>query len=186
MKASKIFLIIETVLLYISELCFVIVIPLTYIDESGNIIRALLLTKFILDIVTLNIAFVTIILSFITIIKRDYNPTKYTMVIKLILIPFYALNFVEWNLYVAGMLNPFLMLAIPVVIFLGMCYTYLIMISTSLCDLIYAIKHFKDDNRKLVITSFVFLFMFCFDVIGSIMLYISTKNNKTIGDINEL
>lgn len=186
MKTSKIFLIIETVLLYISELCFVIVIPLTYVDESGSIIRTLLLTKFILDIVTLNIAFVVIILSFITILKRDYNPTKYTMVIKLILIPFYALNFVEWSLYVAGMLNPFLMLAIPVVIFLGMCYTYLIMISTSLCDLIYAIKHFKDDNKKLVITSFVFLFMFCFDVIGSIMLYMSTKNNKTIGDINEL
>ena len=65
-----------------------------------------------------------------------------------------------------------MMIAIPVVLALLIASTYMLMLSTSLGDIAYAVNSLKRGALKpAVVVGVVFSFIFGLDVIGAIILY---------------
>ncbi len=119
-------------------------------------------------------------MALVSLIKGTYNPTKVTMIIKLILIPWYVMNFCLCVLIVVGFLNPWLMLFAPVVDCFLICITYILMLSTSIFDIAYFFNRIKKKEifaDALYIFTIIFLFSFCLDVIESIILF---KNKNVL------
>ena len=122
-----------------------------------------------------------VVLSITNIIsKKPKNPHLIIMVIKLALIPFYIVNFYTWLLIVGGFANPWLMIGIPLVMFLGVSFTYLTLIVTSIYNIAYMLRTHKYKERNLaplVVHIFLQLF-FISDIVSSIILYCKNKSTK--------
>ena len=183
MKNNKVLLIVQVVLMYLAQLPFYIGLILTKVPNNSqydDLIIKLILIGFILTILILPIALVNAIMALISHIKGDYNPTKVTMISKLLLIPWYVMNFCLCVLIVVGFMNPWLMLFAPVVAFFLICMTYILMLSTSIFDIAYFFKRIRKKEifaDCLYIFTMIFLFSFCLDVIGSIIFYIRTNKS---------
>ena len=89
--------------------------------------RGLLVAFLVLSILVFPICILNTVFPIISIFKGEYNPSKTTMIVKLVLIPWYILNYVMCGFIVAGCLNPFLMLAIPIIIIIASLVTYIYM-----------------------------------------------------------
>lgn len=183
MKAYKIMLIIQVVLMYLAHTPFYIITIFanTSIDSSigDSLFPGLLLTGIILSLLVLPLCLANLIVAIIGLIRGQNNPCKTTMVVKIALIPWFIYNFCLCVALTAGFLNPWLFLAAPILICLLMGITYLLMLSTSLFDISYTIHMLIRRKVKVggvIITSLIFLIMFCFDVVGSIMLHIKMKS----------
>ena len=185
MKASRITLIAQIVLMYImdSPLYAIMILMTTHLDDNlmSELIKGLLIAFLVLSILIFPICMANAALSLISIFKGQYNPSKIVMICKLVLIPWYILNFIMCIMLIGGMLNPFMMIAIPIVICIEVIITYVYMISTSLPDIAY---FFNRVFRKaisvngLLIVSIVLLFIFCLDIVGGIMFYLSSAKNQ--------
>ncbi len=106
--------------------------------------------------------------------KREEDPkTCLTVIIKAALIPFFCINIYLWCVLVSGMLNPFLFLAIPAIIVIGCCVTYVYMIMTGLPDIIYMIAFLIRRKKKpniYMILGLIFEFFFVLDLVGAIFI----------------
>ena len=74
---------------------------------------------------------------------------------------------------VSGMLNPFLFLAIPAIIVIGCCITYVYMIMTGMPDIIYMIAFLIRRKKKpniYMILGLIFEFFFVLDLVGAIFI----------------
>ena len=115
--------------------------------------------------------------SIVSIFKGE-NASRMTMIIKIVLIPWYIVNFILCVCLIGGMLNPFLMLTIPIAVFLMISTTYINMLASGLPDIAFfvhlLIKKKVELNATLII-SILFMFIFCLDAIGGILFYIKTR-----------
>ena len=185
MKSYKVLLILQLVLMYLAHLPFYILIILVRIPMADEVVDklfpTLLLGGIIATALILPLCLVNAIFAVISLIRGSNNPSKTTMIVKLALIPWYIINFMICCFLISGFLNPFLMLAAPIVLCILVGITYLLMVSTSLFDIAYIINKMirKEIKEKgLIITSLIFLFFFTFDVLGSIILHFKTKQIK--------
>ena len=186
MKISKIFAITQLSLMYISLIClFIAALVLDVNEVPQELMRALAITGFVSAILAGLFASAICVISFVSMFKRgtkDY--TKFVMIYKLVSIPWFIGNFVFCALLIAGMLNPFLLIAIPLVIAILMLSTYVCMLSSSMIDVGYVISAMKSRIIKpnaFLIIGLVLEFFFCTDAIGSIFIFIANKKQlKTI------
>ena len=129
MKAYKIMLIIQVVLMYLAHTPFYIITIFanTSVDSSigDSLFPGLLLTGFILSLLVLPLCFANLIVALIGLIRGQNNPCKTTMVVKIALIPWFIYNFLLCVALTAGFLNPWLFLAAPIFMCLLICITYL-------------------------------------------------------------
>lgn len=139
-------------------------------DSAEGLTFGLIRAALILMILMIPVSIVNVVASIRSAIKEDYNLPKNTMVMKLSLIPWYSLNFAIGFICVSILFNPFMMIAIPVVIGLFVTSTYLLMLTTSIGDIAYFL-HGKQKLTPAMILALVFLFLFFLDVIGAIILY---------------
>jgi hypothetical protein len=106
--------------------------------------------------------------------KREEDPkTGLTVIIKAALITFFCINIYLWAMLVSGMLNPFLFLAIPAIIVIGCCITYVYMIMTGMPDIIYMIAFLIRRKKKpniYMILGLIFEFFFVLDLVGAIFI----------------
>lgn len=172
-------LIIMIILLYLMDLLFLIDLKLI-----GNVNDSIVLAIFIIGLVLGGIGILFGIANglfeLLNIFNSKKNSIKKTFVIKIVLIPWYILNFFFWFLIAAGFCNPWLMLAVPIVIALGVGFTEFIMLLTSVDNIIYVIKVIikkKAMVSKTTILAFVLHFVLCLDVIGAIMLLYKQNKN---------
>ena len=182
MKASKIILIIQTIVMYIAQLpitlglllfCFINISP-----EVGKLIIPLFTAGLIASLVILPICFIGFIFALISLGKCEYNPCKVTMIVKLSLIPWYTINFIFSLLVMIGMMNPWLFLAYPIVAIISIAFTYIYMISTSVYDLAYYFHNVaskKVEVKASNVFATIFLFIFLLDIVGSIMYMFTVK-----------
>ena len=172
---EKVFLIIQVIFMFLTQLFFL----LMCLIQKEEVLDLLLILFLISTVLTLLVAFLNIVFGIINIFKGRTKPFIFSMVIKSILIPWYIINFVIWALLIIGSLNPFLMMAIPLFLFISVCFTYICMISTSTLNISYIFNQFFfKRNIKInsgIIISTVFQFIFCLDIVGSIMLPILVK-----------
>ena len=114
-----------------------------------------------------------LVLSLIWIRKRTDPPYRITLIVKLVLIPWYGFNFYYAFCFVAGSLNPFLMVFIPVEIVIAVCVTWFLMVLTGVQSVIHALKTLIGRRRKpspAVIAGIVMHFIFVADVVGAFLL----------------
>lgn len=184
MKTNKITLVAQTIGMYIMELPLYIwfiveLIPLNNESLANGLIKAtLILTALVLPICIANI-----VLSVISVFKGESDVSKTVMKVKLALIPWFILNFAMCVIIIALMLNPFMMIGIPIVIAFLVVGTYFCMITTSLPDVAYYLRNVlikkAEKLSPLRVAVVVCLFFFCLDVIGSVLFYNQNKKLAT-------
>ena len=180
MKSNKIMAIIQTILMYVAHIPVYIGLILFYtnIDDYMSAIMILLLVGIILTILVLPLCLANAIVTIINVFRKTSNPTKTIMITKICLIPWFIGNFYFCVLLIAGLLNPFLLILAPIVFCIEVSITYLLMISISIIDLGFVINKLKTKEismSKYLVFINVLLFIFCLDTLGSILLYIKTK-----------
>lgn len=187
MKAGKVLLIIQTCFMYLLMVLFIVAISIAFKTENNSelesVVEGLYLARFGIGFIPLTLSFVSIIIAFVSIFKEPRNSTKYTVIIKIILIPWYICNYVEWVIYGVGMLNPFLMVLGILLVTFGTIATYIYMLATSAYNIGYVFALIrKGKATTMMIVALVFHFIFLLDVVGAIMLH---NECKRIGEINE-
>ncbi len=151
--------------------------------EIDKVLLTFLIIGLVFGLIALIFGCINGIFAIYNVFRKTSSPSKITMILKLVLIPWYIQNIFVWLIIVAGFCNPFLMLGIPIIIFIGMSITYVYMICTSVQNLSYAAKLIK--NKKIVITSWlvlsiIFHFIFVLDVVGSILFHFILKKNNLL------
>ncbi len=182
MKVNKITLIAQAIGMYVMHIplyIFFIVGLLSSTDEA--FVLGLIKTSLILMAIVLPICIANAVLSIISIFKGNIDISKTVMKVKLALIPWYVINFAMCVILVAVMLNPFMMIGIPVVVALAIVAAYFCMVITSLPDVAYYLrKVFIEKEEQITsqkVVTIVFLFIFCLDIVGAIRFY--RENKKT-------
>ena len=180
MKANKITLIAQAIGMYVMYIPLYIIFIIGFLPAGNTVgIKGLFTTSLVLMGAVSPICITNIVMSAVSIFRGEVELSKTVMKVKLALIPWYITNFAMCVVIVAIMLNPFLMLGIPVVIGIVAGTTYFYMLATSLPDVAYYLnKVFVKKEEKLTagrVFAVVCLFIFCLDVIGSIILYRQNK-----------
>ncbi|MBO4538828.1 MAG: hypothetical protein J5781_01015 [Clostridia bacterium] len=178
MKARKVFLWLQLLFMYaLHALIWMIVKPIENIGDA----KSLEIAFFVLTGLVAFFVIVNGFCAFLSVFKDHDNPTKITLVIKLAAIPWYVVNFYFWFGLASGFLNPFLLIALPLVIGLGVVLTYFVMLSTSLYSIAYLIRGLKKQMfpfRFVYVPAAVCHFIFCLDVVGAIWLRVLLKKER--------
>ena len=157
-----------------------VALPLYDVFHQTNI-GGQLDVNFVLEIlvVTVCIGLAAFILGIIGGAMREAKPyVVLTIVIKILMIPFFGINIYLWLLVMSGMLNPFLLLGIPAVGFIGFCLTYVYMMMTSAPDILYTIIFCIKNKRRpdvYMVIGVICEFFFLVDIVGAVMLHKSLK-----------
>lgn len=173
-------LIIQTCLMYISLAFFIIILLSNDININDDMNNALFIFGIVFGLFALIIGTINFVFSIINIFKGSDSSINTTIVIKMVLIPWYLGNFFFWFLLVAGFMNPFLLVGIPFIVGVGVVVTYIYMIFISVPNISYVFSLIKNKEihvNKLLIVSLVFHFIFCLDIIGSFMLKKAINKN---------
>lgn len=181
MTKSKIILIIQAVVMYLIQIPFYICLILARIPFIDyEICGVFILVGLIFNVVLIPVGIVAIIFAIINLTTDNGSPAFLTtFIIKLVLIPWYVLNFFVCFLLVAGFLNPWLMLAIPLLICVEVFITYVYMLCSSLQTVSYTIRLLIKKRISVtpkIIVGLVFSFIFVLDIVGSYLLYNELKN----------
>ena len=186
MKATRVLLYAQLIAMYAMQTPLYAIMVLIRFPENDvldNWVTGLLIASLVLVILAFPLCLITAGFSIASIFKGDESPAKATMIVKLALIPWYIMNFIFCFVVVAGFMNPFLMIGIPLLIAIMMSTTYLFMLATGLPDIAYVIHRGWKERIKpngLTITGLVFLFIFCLDTLGGIFLHVGTKPNTSL------
>lgn len=178
MNSNKKMAIVQTILMYVAHMPIYFGLIFFFTDTFTSSVMALFLIGIILTSLVLTFCIASAILSIISIFKKTYNPTKAVMISKIILIPWFIVNFYFCVLMFAGTLNPFLLIFAPVVAIIEISITYLLMVTISIIDLAFVINRLKSKElsmSKYLVFINILLFIFCLDFLGSILLYTKAK-----------
>ncbi len=176
MLLSKVFLILTMCVYYAMEI--MIFIPVWGIvnstqtfDFNWAVIGALFGVAIVMGVVPF-------IFAILGAVKNEKDNTMVTIVLKTLMIPFFAINLYCWYCLVGGLMNPFMFITIPGVIIYGIAVTYVIMLTASLPEIIYMIifmiRH-KKRPTKLMVGGLFFCFCFILDLMGIVMVHRAYK-----------
>lgn len=179
-KSGIISLIILVVTMYLSQIFFDIALILVRSNNfTDEVVMTLIVVGFIVGGVAALVGVIGCLLAIFNIFQKAKNPLTTTMVCKLALIPWYAMNFLLWLIVFAGFCNPWLILATPVVLGIGVAMTYMYVVFTGVHNLSYVIGLVKGGKMQFsafTIVALVFHFVFVLDVVGAIMLRHALRN----------
>lgn len=184
MKQCRLVLYIQLIAMYAMQIPLYVImglVRLPYSEEVDKVIAALLIASLVLALLSFPICIVNAIFSILSIFKGEESPSKATMIVKLALIPWYVMNFFFGFLLVGGFMNPWLIVAVPLLVGVLVGFTYVFMLSSGLPDMAYLLYRgwkYKEKPSGLVITGIVFLFFFCLDILGSVFIHFGTKQGK--------
>lgn len=183
MFASKILILIAVVVLYVMQMSLALPLfgaVLWNTDQFGEMNNDRLILLLVLLGVALVIDFVSFILAIIGSVKQEEPKTGMSILIKVLLMPFFILNICLWCMTVLGMLNPFLMFGIPLIICIGCILTYAYMFMTSWPEIIYMIIYTIKNKRSpkpAMVWGIILEFFFVADIIGCILIHRAYKKS---------
>ena len=175
MLASKIVILVATLILYVMQMLIAVPLFGAFVLEAnwGELDNTRLSAVGILLAVALVLDLVSFVLAIIGSAKQEDPKTKMTVIIKALFIPFFLINITLYVLSFLGMLNPFLMWAIPLVMVIGVCLTYAYMFMSSWPDIIYMIIYLIKNKRRPkpgMVLGIIFEFFFVLDIVGAILI----------------
>ena len=182
MLASKIVILVATLILYVMQMLIAVPLFGAFVLEAnwGELDNTRLSAVGILLAVALVLDLVSFVLAIIGSAKQEEPKTKMTVIIKALFIPFFLINITLYVLSFLGMLNPFLMWAIPLVMVIGVCLTYAYMFMSSWPDIIYMIIYLIKNKRRPklgMVLGIIFEFFFVFDIVGAILIHRAYKKS---------
>ena len=182
MLASKIVILVATLILYVMQMLIAVPLFGAFVLEAnwGELDNTRLSAVGILLAVALVLDLVSFVLAIIGSAKQEEPKTKMTVIIKALFIPFFLINITLYVLSFLGMLNPFLMWAIPLVMVIGVCLTYAYMFMSSWPDIIYMIIYTLKRKRRPklgMVLGIIFEFFFVFDIVGAILIHRAYKKS---------
>lgn len=182
MLASKIVILVATLILYVMQMLIAVPLFGAFVLEEnwGELDNTRLSAVGILLVVALVLDLVSFVLAIIGSAKQEEPKTKMTVIIKALFIPFFLINITLYVLSFLGMLNPFLMWAIPLVMVIGVCLTYAYMFMSSWPDIIYMIIYLIKNKRRPklgMVLGIIFEFFFVFDIVGAILIHRAYKKS---------
>lgn len=112
--------------------------------------------------------------------KSEYCGYKTVMIVKLVLVPYFIINFIYGFFITAAGLNPFLFMALIFVLPLMVVFTYASMLATSAYNLGAMMGKIKRRETTFGEIALVFIsqLVFFLDVAGSILLYIRYRESE--------
>ena len=182
MLASKIVILVATLILYVMQMLIAVPLFGAFVLEAnwGELDNTRLSAVGILLAVALVLDLVSFVLAIIGSAKQEDPKTKMTVIIKALFIPFFLINITLYVLSFLGMLNPFLMWAIPLVMVIGVCLTYAYMFMSSWPDIIYMIIYTIKNKRRPkpgMVLGIIFEFFFVLDIVGAILINKAYKDS---------
>ncbi len=182
MLAAKIVILVATVVLYVMQMLIAVPIFGTFVMQQnwGELDNTRLSAVGILLAVALVLDLVSFVLAIIGSAKQEEPKTGMTILIKALFIPFFLINITLYILSFLGMMNPFLMWAIPLVMCIGVCLTYAYMFMSSWPDIIYMIIYLIKNKRRPktgMVLGLIFEFFFVLDLIGAILVHRAYKKS---------
>ena len=182
MLAAKIVILVATVVLYVMQMLIAVPIFGAFVMQQnwGELDNTRLSAVGILLAVALVLDLVSFVLAIIGSAKQEEPKTGMTILIKALFIPFFLINITLYILSFLGMMNPFLMWAIPLVMCIGVCLTYAYMFMSSWPDIIYMIIYLIKNKRRPktgMVLGLIFEFFFVLDLIGAILVHRAYKKS---------
>ena len=179
MLASKIVILVAT---YVMQMLIAVPLFGAFVLEEnwGDMDNARLSAVGILLAVALVLDLVSFVLAIIGSAKQEEPKTGMTILIKALFIPFFLINITLYILSFLGMMNPFLMWAIPLVMCIGVCLTYAYMFMSSWPDIIYMIIYLIKNKRRPktgMVLGLIFELFFVLDLIGAILVHRAYKKS---------
>lgn len=174
MKKSFVF---HIILLYLAQLSVSVSVILFFKNVANKICSAFLCAGIGLYAIATILGFVIMALSATTINNPQKISYKFIMVSKLILIPYFVINFVQCFLLIAGFLNPFLFLSLIVIVPMLIGLTYISMLPTTIASTfltISSVSNKKIEFEKIIVWQ-VLEYLFVIDVISSVIIYCKFK-----------
>lgn len=172
-------LIIYVVLLYLMQLFLYVPISihlyLTPLPEG--VITGFTTASIVLAFIALAFGVGDVIYGVLKSFFPDPKTIKIVMIFKLILIPFFCVNFDVCVMIVGGLANPWLMLSIPLAVVLMVALTYLVLLATSVYSegfMIYQLIK-KERTIKELAAHIVLQLFFVLDDFSIVVLYIQEK-----------
>ncbi len=169
MKNTRSYYSFQVIGMYGTQIPFYVGIVSLFSEETSDILLYSVLCGFGAMIL---FCLLTGILSIRTAWYVSEAPYQRTTRIKLLLIPYYLVNFAVGFVMVSGFMNPFLLLLIPLFIAFDGGITYLFMLFSGLPSLLYTVKKYRSvlrTNKKLLFAVLLHFF-FCVDCIGAYLL----------------
>ena len=169
-----------TVFVYLMQISFIVMFSLP--EDITNSINSVLLfiPTIILGTVAAVLGLVNLIFGFLQISRPAEDVYKTVMIIKLVLVPFFIINFVICVLFAIGFaMLPFMAIAGVAFAVLFMLMTYAITIVTSVYNICYSLYRVRTLKRGFfgMVVPFVFQFFFVLDCVGSVLFYIKERND---------
>ena len=182
MLAAKIVILVATVVLYVMQMLIAVPIFGAFVMQQnwGELDNTRLSAVGILLAVALVLDLVSFVLAIIGSAKQEEPKTGMTILIKALFIPFFLINITLYILSFLGMMKPFLMWAIPLVMCIGVCLTYAYMFMSSWPDIIYMIIYLIKNKRRPktgMVLGLIFEFFFVLDLIGAILVHRAYKKS---------
>ncbi|MDE7401770.1 MAG: hypothetical protein K2N17_06940, partial [Clostridia bacterium] len=123
---------------------------------------------------------VNLVFGFLQISRPAEDVYKTVMIIKLVLVPFFIINFVLCVLVAACLIIiPYFVLGGIILAVLFLLMTYAITLVTSVYNVCYSLYRVRTLKHGFfgMIVPFVFQFFFVLDCVGSVLFYIKEKND---------
>lgn len=168
-----------TVSIYAIQIC--LIAGLIFFLSHNDVLAKPSMCLLVLSCIAVVSAIVTGIINIITAVKKCRKESfdfKLIIKFKFIQIPFFIINYVLWLLFALAMLNP-VMIGLLQVIPIGIAFTYIVMLTTSL-PLIFYFNELRKKNivsASHMIVHTIFQLIFVVDIIDCIYLLVKNKNN---------
>lgn len=173
-KARNVVMSLYVACLYLFDIGFWVaifteVVPLFYVGVAFGVLSFPLLG-------------IIIALSIFKFAVPDSDSLKFSMIFKLIMIPFFCSNFVICTVVVAGFANVWLIWSLPVVLAVVIILTYLCVVGSSAFAVSYIGRRTLEGkiDTQTAIINVILHFTFVLDVISSIYMYRKYGRNKNI------
>lgn len=182
MKISKIVLIIETVMMYLLHvpLWGIIVIAMFHANDSylKTVSSNLGLVNRVSALILFVFAYADIFITMLNNRKIEGGNSEFTLIIKLVRIPWFIMNFVFCLLLSIGIVAGWMLPLLPTFLALAFLFSFLLCISSSLPESISFMKSMRKGEKELSVPNvilWVCLFVFVADVIASLLIVCNQK-----------
>lgn len=178
---NKIFLWLLFVFSYLMLIPFIIYSATAMVNEevSDSLAGMVIILCSLLALITFIVCVLNILTAVFGYRKELPSPYKLTMIVKLCMIPFYIVNFTLWGLFIiVCLMYPLLWGMALLLLAMSLISTYIIMISSGIYNVVYALKDFKRYRSPVYLLYLIGHFVFCLDVIAAVALYMRGKTEK--------
>jgi hypothetical protein len=141
-----------------------------------------LIISFVFLLIALGICLIQFIFSALNVAQKTAKPYKFTMIIKLICMPYFILNIITCGIALLPTATIFLFWGMPIIIGIDFCCSYMLMVANGSENISYLIKEFGTTRDSRYIIYIILHFLFIIDVATAIVLFVKERDKTASSD----